>query len=142
MTAMKKASFPLLVALLPFATHAAGRVFYDDFESGSTGKWSQDGGRNKCVVVSAAVDAKNPFAGTKMAECNWNGVVAWDAATGYSTLRLPCFDCTKEFLIGMKMRYASDVDDKFGSKAFRIYGTDSYYFGAQMEQPDDPIFSY
>src|SRR5262245_4628748 len=37
-------------------THAAGRVFYDGFEDGTTNAWQQDDFRNKCVVVTSALD--------------------------------------------------------------------------------------
>lgn len=132
----------LALAGVSAPSFAAGLVFSDDFEAGNTNKWGQDGGRNKCVVVSQATDGGTPAAGQNMAECNWNGTVAWDAPSAYSTLRLASFNYSKEFLMRMKVRFASDVDHKFGAKAFRIYGTDSYYFGAQMEQSGGPLFSY
>jgi hypothetical protein len=32
----------------------AGRVFFDDFEDGTTDKWEQDDFRNRCQVVTSA----------------------------------------------------------------------------------------
>lgn len=66
-----------------------GRVFFDDFEDGSTDAWNQEGGRDKCSVVEAASDGvAGPYGGARMARCNWNGVVEWNDPASYETMTI------------------------------------------------------
>jgi len=68
---------------------AAGRVFYDGFESGNTSLWQQDDSRNRCRVVTAAVDGvTGAYAGSRFAACNWNGTQTWDSPGAFETLKL------------------------------------------------------
>jgi hypothetical protein len=132
----------LASAVLASLSHAAGRVFYDGFEDGTTNKWGQDSGRNRCSVVASAIDGRGPRAGSRMASCNWNGVVAWNDPAAYSTLVLSSWSYSSEFLIRLWVRADNDVDSKFGSKWFRLYNSsNSYYWDGQMEQSGGPIFS-
>jgi hypothetical protein len=58
---------------------------------------------------------------------------------------LPSWNYSKEFLIRLWIRYASDVDHTAGGKLLRMYppsGLDSFYLAAQMEQSGTPLFSY
>lgn len=79
----------LACLLMSGPVQAASRVFYDGFESGNTNLWAQDDYRNRCQVVSVAADAlKGPFAGSKMAQCNHNGTVAYNVPNTYETLTI------------------------------------------------------
>lgn len=100
---------------------AAGRVFYDGFEDGTTNQWTKDAYHNLCVVVKTAVDGGTPHAGQFMAECNWNGVVAWNDPAAYSTLWLPSWEYTKEFFIRAWVRFDHDVAHTWGAKTFRLF---------------------
>lgn len=123
--------------------HAAGRAFSDDFESGSVSKWSKDPAHAMCTAVKTAVDGVAPKGGSYNAECNWNGVVSWSAQDSYSGLQLSSWDYSREFLIRVWVRYASDVDHAMGAKVLRLYpGSDSFYMGAQMEQTGGPLFTF
>jgi len=134
----------ILLSILPRVglSYAAGRVFFDDFEDGTTNKWGQDSGRNKCTVVTFASDGGATHGGSRMASCNWNGTVSWDDPTAYSTLVLDSWSYSTEFFIRLWVRADRDVDNKFGSKWFRLYNSfNSYYWDGQMEQSGGPIFS-
>ncbi len=51
---------------------AAGRVFYDGWESGNTNLWSQDAPNEKCSAVTTAADGlAGTRSGSYMARCNW-----------------------------------------------------------------------
>jgi hypothetical protein len=78
-------------------SHAAGRVFYDGFEDGTTNKWGQDDFRSRCQVVTSAADGVvGPKAGTRMVRCNDNGTLDWDQPAQYETLALPNVSYTSE----------------------------------------------
>lgn len=131
------------------SAHAAGRVFYDNFESGNTNQWSTDEPHNKCVVVSAAHDTGAPHSGNKMLECNWNGTVAWNDPASYSTVVLPqeSWKYSREFLIRLWLRYDADVDHVNGNKVLRLYPwsndhLDSFYVAAHMDWAGQPLFLY
>jgi hypothetical protein len=134
-----------VVALsVPAAASAAGRVFYDGFESGETvTKWGTVGSGNNCKAVKTSVDGVAPYAGSYHAECNWNGVVSWNDPLTFSALELKSWNYRREFFIRMWVRYASDVDKVAGAKLLRLYpGDDSFYLGAQMERTGGPLFIY
>jgi len=121
---------------------AAGRVFYDGFESG-TGQWSQAEYHNKCTAVSSSVDGRPTRSGSSMLECNWNGVVIWSDAASFSGMKLNSFIYSREAFLRLWVRYATDVDHADGGKLFRLSpGGDSFYFGAQMQNTGGPMFSY
>lgn len=117
----------IAIALLSIASTseavAAGLVFTDGFEDGTTNKWTQNTGRNKCIAVGRAVDGAAPHTGASMAECNWNGVVAWNDPAAFSTLLLPGWPYKSEFLIRVWVRLANDVDHHNGSKLLRVWGS-------------------
>ena len=147
--AVKLSSVVLLAALGAAAaqTQAAGRVFYDNFESGNANQWSSDGSRSRCVVVGKGVDGGSPHSGSDQLECNWNGAVSWDATNAYSTLMLPqsSWKYGSEYLIRFWLRYDADVDKVNGGKVFRLYpgnNLDSFYIGAQMNVAGGPAFIY
>jgi len=125
------------------AANAAGRVFFDDFESGTTSKWTPVPNGNNCKAVKSSVDGVASHSGSFNAECNWNGVVSWQDAQAYSSMELTKWDYNREFLIRFWLRYSSDFDHKAGAKALRLYpGDDSFYLGAQMERTGGPLFIY
>ena len=63
-------------------SYAAGRVFYDGFEDGTTNAWQAEAGRGKCPVVSASLDGiTGPKAGTKMVQCNYQTDGNWATLT-------------------------------------------------------------
>lgn len=119
---------------------AAGRVFYDGFESGNTNLWRQDDYHNRCQSVTAAADGvAGPFAGTRMVRCNWNGTVAWDSPTVYESLAVNV-PYTNEFLVRTRLRVDKNLEKTGGSptKIMRFFnwtGNQSTYldlFGVLM----------
>src|SRR5258706_12799771 len=79
---------------------AAGRVFYDGFESGNTNLWEQDDFRNRCQVVTTAADGVvGPFAGSRMLRCNDNGVAAWNDPASFETLMISSVNYSQELFI-------------------------------------------
>lgn len=121
----------LLLALLAFGlvAQAAGRVFYDGFEDGTTNAWSpgsSSGYYAKCDVVSTALDAGvGPYAGTKMARCNWDGTAGTFGHRSQEMIKAG-WSKTRESFIRWKIRVDSDVDNKPGSKLFRAPGNISF----------------
>lgn len=117
------------------ASYAASRVFYDDFEDGTTNKWSQDSYRNRCTVTTSASDGlKGAFAGSRMARCNWNGTVAWNTPTKYESLAINSVPYTNEIFYRFKVRLDNNVNRTDGSslKLLRIY----YWDGNQATYRD------
>jgi hypothetical protein len=115
----------LLVALLVAElSHAAGRVFYDGFEDGTTNKWQQDDFHNRCTVVGSALDgAAGPYNGSRMARCNWNGTVAWNDPARFESLTLNSLSYSNEIFYRVRLRIDRNVDRTNGSplKLLRIY---------------------
>ena len=113
-------------------SYSAGLVFNDGFEDGTTNKWAQDDFRDKCTVVSSALDGgSGPQTGTKMAQCNWNGTLAWNAASRFEVLYLTNWSYTTETFLRWWVRVDTDLAGGNGPKYFRIglsnFGvTDSY----------------
>ena len=129
----------VLVVLSPLAlmdaSHAAGRVFFDDFEDGTTNKWAQDDFRNKCAVVTSAADGiAGPYAGSRMARCNWNGTVAWNDPATYESLAINSISYTNEIFYRVRLRVDKNTDRTNGSplKMLRIY----YWDGNQATYRD------
>lgn len=139
--------------VLTNSSHAAGLVFYDDFESYSVGKlttnkWSTSDWWALPQVVSSALDkGAGPTSGSKMLRTNWNGLVAWNDPNAQEICQLDSFPYTTEFLIRFKLRTDRDVDTVRGSKVFRLTldsgskQINRYYFSMQMEKSGGPIFS-
>lgn len=134
-----------LILLFPIAfanlSYAAGRVFFEDFESYSVGtlpttKWEKDGTRNLPQVVTSSIDGRfGPHGGSKMMRANWNGTVIFNDPAAYETARLSSWNYNREFLIRLWLRYDADVDLVFGNKVFRLYpgnSIDSFYYAAAM----------
>ena len=94
--------------LLAPSALAAGRVFYDGFESGNTNLWQQDDYRDRCQVTTSAADGKaGPFAGSRMVRCNWNGTVAWNDPAKFQTLHLtPSYN--NEIFYRVRLRVVDD----------------------------------
>ncbi len=134
----------LLMLLVPPSVDAAGRVFYDGFEDGTTNAWVADGSRNKCTVVTSALDAGlGPYAGTKMAQCNWNGEVSFSDPESYLTLKLTSWSYTEEMFVRFRVRYDADVDQVNGGKAMRLEdGNNGMYWGVDMSSPTDDFTAY
>lgn len=99
---------------------AAGRVFSDSWEDGTTNQWAQADFRNKCNVVSNAVDGGSPHGGTKMLSCNWNGVVAWNDPASFESLELGTWSYSSEIFLRWWIRVDSDFRGGTGPKYFRI----------------------
>jgi hypothetical protein len=142
--AVRKCSLSILLLAASVHLHAAGRVFYDGFESGTVSQWSADASREKCKPVRAAVDGAGPFSESFQAECNWNGVVSWSSSSAYSTLVLKSWAYSREFLIRFRVRLAADVDRKDGQKLLRLYSatSESFFMSARMNVTDGPMFAY
>ena len=114
--------------------HAAGRVFTDGFEDGTTNKWATHGFHGRCTVVSSAFDGlAGVHSGTKMAQCNWNGVVAWNDSQE-SLVLVADWTYSSETLLRWWARYDADVDYKAGAKLYRIGASENSIGGAQNEQ--------
>lgn len=107
---------PLAIALLLLCSltfidfsYAAGRLFYDGFEDGTTNKWRQDDFRNLCQVVTASADGvAGPFAGTRMARCNWNGTTSVAAETFENLVMSTNY--TDEFFIRVRVRQDMNLE--------------------------------
>lgn len=139
----------LMLAAIPHSSSAAGRVFFEDFESYNVGtlpatQWQQDLPHNLLQVVTSSVDGRaGPHSGTKMGMGNWDG-----NANDFTTAKLSSWSYTREFLIRLWVRYDADVDHVTGNKAFRLDNfqsppAESYYFDGQVEsQPTAPMFSF
>lgn len=109
---------------------AASRVFYDDFESGSSSAWRQDDFRNRCQIVTSSVDKKaGPYAGARMASCNSNGTLEWNDPAAYETLRLPSIASSNELFYRIRLRVDANHDRTSGSSAkiLRIFTTSPAY---------------
>jgi hypothetical protein len=143
LTAVLVAAALLTIVNRSQAAGAGGVVFSDGFESGNTNLWSADGFRNKCTASRTAVDGGGPHSGSYMAECNWNGILAWNDPAAYTTLQLSWWNYSREFLIRFWVRLSSDVDHKIGSKLLRLFspsGSDNMFLDAQMESGGGPIY--
>jgi hypothetical protein len=104
----------LLSALaLPDFSYAAGRVFYDGFEDGTTNNWTIESGRNPCPVVTSALDGGPGPRGTRMMRCNWDG-------GSFEGVVLNSWSYTNEFLLRFWVRLDADVDRVNGAKLFRL----------------------
>jgi hypothetical protein len=120
---MVKGIYHLVIALTLLSllavvdsSYAAGRVFYDGFEDGTTNAWAQDDFRNKCTVVTSSLDGHaGPHNGSRMARCNWNGIVAWNDQAAVETLQLSNWTYSSEILIRFYVRTDADVDKIVGS---------------------------
>ncbi len=117
----KRTSYLVITVILlsPLAlidvSHAAGRVFFDNFEDGTTNKWIQDGFRAKATVTKKAVDGLGPRSGQYFATINFDGLAAWNAPTSYTTLRLDSWSYNKEFFIRMWWRLDNDFGRGMGA---------------------------
>lgn len=117
---------------------AAGRVFYDGFEDGTTNAWapgSSSGYYAKCDVVTSALDAGvGPASGTHMARCNWDGTQGTYGHRSQEMIKSGWSG--DEFLIRWKVRYDSDIDHSIGSKLFRAPGAVSFSANQFENYPD------
>lgn len=112
----------VLISLYAHSTqvHAAGRIFFDDVETGDTSLWSADGGSPLCTAVTSSADGlQGPYAGTYMIRCN-------DPGASYETLKGPSFSLTSEVLYRYRVRVDSNHDSTTGSthKIGRIFHWD------------------
>ncbi len=111
-------------------SQAAGRAFYDGFESGNTNQWGQDGNHNRCQVVPSAEDGvAGPYSGTRMARCDANGVVAWNDPAAFETLVLESVPHTDELFFRVRVRLDNNFEKTGGSaaKILRIFATATTY---------------
>lgn len=129
--------------------NAAGRVFYDGFEDGSTSAWTQDSNRNRCAVVTTAADGKGPAAGSRMARCDNNGSAAWDAANRYETLVHAMPSGASELFVRVRMRLDTNHDRVYqGScaKKLRWFPSPDLFLvgcnwdGFKFESPDYGVY--
>ena len=129
----------LIFALASFSVAgtclAAGRVFYDGFESGNTNLWRQDSTRNRCQVVTSAADGiAGPFAKSRMLRCNDNGTVPFNDPAEYETLQLGtgAINYSQELFIRTRVRVDSNLEKTPGSakkilRVFNFTGVTSEY---------------
>ena len=101
---------------------AAGRVFVDGWEDGTTNKWAAQSATDRCPVVTTPLDGgPGPFAGTRMLRCNWNGTVPLSNPANFEGLKLTTWPYTSEFLIRFWVRVdLSDFAGGTGPKHFRF----------------------
>jgi hypothetical protein len=145
----------LVFGLFFFSTcsaSAAGRVFYDGFESGNTDLWSQDGVRNRCtVVVSAADGIVGPAGGSKMVRCNSDDSVAWDAPAKFETLSkvMPTGGGMNELFIRIRLRLDTNHDRVYAgsiAKKLRFWPSPDLFLGVpdwdglKFESPDYGVY--
>ncbi|QQR78678.1 MAG: hypothetical protein IPJ68_00095 [Candidatus Moraniibacteriota bacterium] len=126
---LKVVFFLGLFLLSSHSVSAAGRVFSDGFEDGTTTQWTDGttaGAEGKCNIVTSALDGgTGPKSGTKMARCNWDGTQG--ALYGHSHQEMDTsWSMGNEALIRFHVRVDSDVDVKAGSKLFRWNGFNSF----------------
>ena len=106
---------------------AAGRVFYDDFESGTTSKWTC---LPSAVVVNSPRDGgPGPHGGSKMLKCI-RTVPSPSMTRSYT--QAPTSNhgrISQEILLRAWVRYDADVDNVFGNKILRLgkYPQQSFY---------------
>ena len=131
----------IYLALLTNTIQAAGRIFYDGFENGTTDAWTQDDFHNKCTAVKSAPDGTGPHSGSYQAQCNWNGTVAWNDPEAYRGLE-KSISYNNEFFLRYWVRYDSDVDSKPGAKVGRLSASSQFeiVWGAQLEQSGWPMW--
>lgn len=101
----------LSASVISDMSYAAGRVFYDGFESGTIQpQWTDDGGSPLCPVVSTSVDGvAGPYAGTKMLSCNHT------TSPDFDSLKLDTSNYTDELFIRTRVRVDQDMDRTTGS---------------------------
>lgn len=87
------------------------RVFHDDFEDGTIGKWGNGG---------ASVTQVSPHSGTYAAIGGWNGEVIWTDPDSLRALELPSWKYSTEYLARFWIRLDADVDLAPGKKYFRL----------------------
>ncbi len=102
-----------------YSAFAAGRVFYDGFEDGTTNAWTQNGTRNKCTVVTSAADGlTGVYAGTRMTRCNYNGLADWNTPQSFEVMDIDGYaggGATELFLRAHVRRDANLVPSNNGS---------------------------
>ena len=95
----------------PASSVSAGRVFYDGFENGNTNLWAQDGYRNRCQIVTSATDGvAGPYAGSRMARCNWNGSVTWNDPGSFETLAISSVTYNNELFFRIRVRVDKNLE--------------------------------
>jgi hypothetical protein len=98
----------------------AGRIFFDGFEDGTTNAWQRDDFRNRCQVVTLAVDrVTGPRSGSRMLRCNWDGTLAWNDPARFETLTIPTNNYSDELFIRAWLRL--DQNMSAATKLMRIY---------------------
>ncbi len=125
----------LVVGLLLFGgrVSAAGRVFYDSFEDGTTNAWQQGDSRNRCQVVTSPGDGGvGPVSGTKMVRCNFNGTLAWDDPARFETLLISP-SIGNEYFLRLYIRTSPNLEstgsggDGTGPKLLRFFSSYAAY---------------
>jgi len=127
------------IALATGPAYSGGRVFYDGFEDGTNNAWEQADYRNKCPVVSKALDGGSPHSGSFQAQCNWDGLVAWNDPNAFTVLR-KSFPFNTDFFIRFWARRESDVDNKSGPKFVRIGFVYTMYIDFSTGQLLDDLY--
>lgn len=126
----------LVFIFLSSGANAAGRVFYDGFEDGTTNAWApgeSSGYYAKCDVVTSALDGlAGPKSGTRMARCNWDGTQGNFGHRSQEMIKSG-WSKSRESFIRWWARADNDIDYAQGSKMFRAPGAISYA-AIQFEQ--------
>lgn len=126
----------------------ATRVFHDNFEDGTTDKWSFPGGNTHGTVITGnGDDGTPPHGGSKQLELYWNGDVTYPSSDTYSYVYLTGWDYTDEMLIRLWFRYDANVARTTGNKMIRLgkYSANfSFFCDASMnisDAPDHPLYA-
>ena len=121
---------------------AAGRVFFDGFEDGTTNQWSQIGTREKCTIVTTALDGGSAaHSGTRSARCNMNGAVDFSDNASFSIMQKSVPEAS-EYLYRLWSRADSDVDVQDGSKLLRLQGEGCSEINYTFEDGANPGASF
>lgn len=122
---------------------AAGRVFYDGFESGNTNLWYQVDGRNKCQAVQSPGDGgPSPQSGSYQTRCNYNGTLIWYEPARFETMGVSP-SIGNEFFLRKYIRISPNLEstgaggDNTGPKLMRSLNSGGYsaYLGLDSVNP-------
>lgn len=128
-----------IFACLTDTAQAAGRVFYDGWESGNTNLWATDVPNQKCVAVTTAADGlAGTHSGGYMVRCNWESD-GNDAGVGTQTAMVinDIAPYTNEVLYRFWIRRDASLNGGTGPKIARFGNHDTFLDLSVDNNPTD-----